>query len=100
MTPGKSASRRRQLTRVEGGDDVGVLNFGQRSHLGAEALADVGGAVVIDRHGLDGGAAFHEAMLGQEHVAHAAGAELVEHAVIADEEAVGGAVQNVVEPGA
>ncbi len=73
---------------VESHDDVSVTQLGQDAHLGVKTLFHRGRTILIDRQHLDGDAAFHQTVFGEEHHAHAAAAQRIEDAIIAQHQAV------------
>ena len=75
------------LVDVVGVNDVGVVHGGDGTGLPVEAfqrrrVGRLGGGQHLDRH-----PAAHELVLAQKHAAHAAGAEALQHLVLADGEA-------------
>ena len=77
------------LAGVDGGDDVGMLQLGDGADLGEEAAQDALVLVGTQRQHLDGHLAAHADVLGPEDDAHAAGAEPIQDAVIAEDQAEG-----------
>ncbi len=77
----------RDFPSVEGLDDVGVAQRGQGLHLAGEALHEDGVAVALGGQHLEGHGPFHVDVFGLVDHAHAAAAEPVEDAVVAQHQA-------------
>jgi hypothetical protein len=74
---------------VEGRDDMGMKQFGRRFDFAMEALDAVGRLGGRCRQDLERYDAFHAAVLGLVDLAHAAGSDLVEHHVFAEDQCPG-----------
>ena len=77
------------LVGVVGGDDVAVRQARGDFHLAAEPLDRIGRIGSAGRDQFDRHDPFHVAVDGLEHLAHAAGTDLVEDDIFAEHQAVG-----------